>query len=363
LKRKIYSKTAVYVLIATVLCTAIKAQVAPVYSNDYLNIGIDAAGLSKGNSVVATISGVNAGYWNPAGISNMAPPFEMSLMHANYFSGMANFDYAGFAYKYSDSMALAFSIIRFGVDNIPNTLELIDENGNVNYDRIKYFSVADYAVLLSLSRKSKLQGLNYGANVKFIYRQQGKFARAYGFGFDIGAQYAINMWKFGAVLRDATSTYNFWVFRKELFEEIYLSTGNQLPQNSIELTLPKLLLGVARQFQINEKFTLLAELDLDCFFDGRRNALLSSGLVSIDPHFGIELAYLKSIYFRAGVNNFQWIKEFDESTILNTNLSIGIGFYLKGVSLDYALSNVGDMSISPVSHIFSVKYSFGKFLK
>ena len=46
--------------------------------------------------------------------------------------------------------------IRFGVDDIPNTLNLVDADGNVNYDRITYFSVADYALLLSLAKKSKL---------------------------------------------------------------------------------------------------------------------------------------------------------------------------------------------------------------
>jgi hypothetical protein len=341
----------------------LQAQIAPVYSNDYLNIGIDAAGLSRGNSVVATISGVNAGYWNPAGIVNMATPFEISFMHANYFSGMANYDYAGFAYKYSDSMAMGFSLIRFGVDDIPNTLNLIDENGNVNYNRISYFSVADYAFLFSLSRKSRLPGFDYGANLKIVYRKQGKFASAYGFGFDIGAQYALNKWKFGAVLRDASSTYNFWIFRKELFEEIYLATGNQMPQNSIEITLPKLLLGVSRYFNLTEKFSLLMEIDLDWHFDGARHALISSDFLNIDPHFGFELGYSKSIFFRAGINHFQWIEDFDKMKKMNASASIGLGFYFKGVSLDYALTDIGDMGISPLSHIFSVKYSFGKFLK
>ena len=33
------------------------------------------------------------------------------------------------------------SIIRFGVDDILDTTQLIDENGNINYDRISLFQI------------------------------------------------------------------------------------------------------------------------------------------------------------------------------------------------------------------------------
>ena len=183
------------------------------YSNEFLNIGIDAASLARGNSVIATTSGVCSGYWNPAGLSRIEKKFEASLMHANYFSGLAQYDYLGFSYKVSDSLKLGLSVIRFGVDDIPNTLDLVDAEGNVNYDRITYFSVADYALLLSLGKVSKLQGFSWGASVKLVYRKQGGFASAYGFGFDAGVQYRFGKWRFGANLRDATSTFNIWIFK------------------------------------------------------------------------------------------------------------------------------------------------------
>ncbi len=46
-----------------------------------------------------------------------------------------------------------------------------------------------YAFLLSYGKKSQIQGLDYGASLKLIYRKQGEFASAYGFGFDLGTQY------------------------------------------------------------------------------------------------------------------------------------------------------------------------------
>lgn len=330
------------------------------YSNEYLNIGIDAASLARGNAVVGSAEGVCAGYWNPAGLSGMQAKNEASIMHANYFSGLAQYDYVGYAHKVSDSLMLGMSLIRFGVDDIPNTLNLVDADGNVNYDRITYFSVADYALLLSLAKKSKLNGLSWGATLKLIYRRQGEFASAYGFGFDAGAQYKMGKWLFGATLRDATSTFNMWIFNKDLFEEVFVATGNEVPQNSMELTLPKFLAGFARDFTINKKFSLLAELDFDLFFDGEHHSLIKAKPISLDPHIGLQFRYLNNIFLRLGVDRFQLAEDFDNSNKLTFQPSIGVGFSLFNFSLDYALTDVGDMTISPVSHIFSLKYIFGK---
>jgi hypothetical protein len=273
---------------------------------------------------------------------------------------MAQFDYIGFGYKANDSLSLGVSIIRFGVDDIPNTLNLVDPNGNVNYDRVSYFSVADYAFLFSLAKKSKIQNLVWGANLKIIYRKQGEFARAYGFGFDFGAKYFIKTWKFGAILKDATSTFNMWIFNEELFKETYITTNNEIPTNSLELTLPKLIIGTAKEFKFSDKIYLLAEMDFDFNFDGEHHSLIKAKPLSIDPHLGFQMSYLQNVFVRAGVDKFQVIDDFDKNNKLILQPSLGIGFRFYNFSLDYALTDVGDLTIAPVSHIFSIKYAFGK---
>lgn len=327
-----------------------------VYSNEFLNIGVDAAALSMGNSVIASSSGVNSAYWNPAGVLKMNNQSEVSMMHSNYFSGLAQYDYAAAAYKINDSSAVSFSFIRFGVDDIPNTLNLVDANGNVNYDRITYFSIADYAFLFSYSRLSKIKGLSFGGSLKIIYRSQGDFAKAYGFGFDAGAQYFLNNWRFGVVLRDATSTFNIWIFNKELFEQTFIETGNEVPENSTEITLPKLLLASARNFKINDKINALLEIDLDVFFDGAHNSVIKFDPVSIEPHLGFQFSYLKNVFIRGGVTGFQRVKDINNEYQLLLQPTIGIGFSYFNISFDYALTDVGDFSIAPYSHIFSLKY-------
>lgn len=75
-------------------------------------------------------------------------------MHNEYFAGIAKYDYFGSAYKIDSSSVLGVSIIRFGVDDIPNTIELMDSEGNFDYSRMSRFSVADYAFITSFLKTS-----------------------------------------------------------------------------------------------------------------------------------------------------------------------------------------------------------------
>ena len=135
---------------------------APKYSNEFLKIGVGARAMGMANAFVANANDVTAGYWNPAGLSRMNSDFQFSFMHSEYFAGIAAYDYASFATKIDEKSALGFSFIRFGVDDIPNTTQLIDQNGNIDFNRVTTFSAADYAGLISYSRQSEIEGLSYG---------------------------------------------------------------------------------------------------------------------------------------------------------------------------------------------------------
>ncbi len=332
-----------------------------IYSNEFLSVGIGAKALGLSNAVVASSDDVYSGFWNPAGLNFIENNYEIAAMHSEYFAGIAKFDYLGAAYRTGDSSVLAGSLIRFGIDNIPNTLELIDENGNVDYNRISYFSTADWAFLLSFAKKSTLPGLSYGISAKIIYRNQGEFAKAYGFGFDIGLKYIKKKWLFGANLKDATSTFNAWFYNTEKLQDIFIQTGNEIPTNSLEITMPELIVGASRNFKLSEKFNLRPEIDIDFSFDGKKYVLLSSNIVSVDPYFGAELNYKNIIFFRTGVGNFAQIPDFDKK-ILNFQPSIGIGINIYNFKLDYALTDIGNQSLALYSNIFSLSYGFNKLI-
>ena len=336
---------------------------APKYSNEFLSIGVGAQALGMSNAFVARVNDVTAGYWNPAGLTALKSDVQIGYMHSEYFAGIANYDYGAIAARVDESTVIGITpLLRLGVDDIANTTELFDADGNPNYDRIKSFSVADYAFIFSYAKASKHEGLTYGANVKVIYRKVGEFATAWGFGLDVGAQYKLDKWRFGVMGRDITSTFNAWSFNTEKLKEVYEITNNDLPDNSLEITLPKIILGVGREIEFTEKLSLYPEIDLDLTFDGKRNVLLRSKTISIDPHMGFELQYRDFIFLRGGLGYLQQITDFDGSKSYTVQPNFGLGVKIRGISIDYALTNIGQ-SVGLLSNVFSFKVDINKEAK
>jgi hypothetical protein len=340
---------------------AVQAQDAPKYSNEFLSIGVGARSLGMGYAQVAAASDVTSGYWNPAGLPGVRGDLQVGAMHSEYFAGIAKYDFIAVAKPLDSASVIGISYIRFGVDDIPNTTELIDNNGNLDYDRITSFSAADNAFLLSYARKLKVPGLRLGANAKVVYRTVGPFGKALGFGLDAGLQYDRGPWRFAAMGRDITGTFNAWTYSLDQnTKDVFLRTGNELPANGVEVTLPRLVLGVARQFKIGSKVDLLAEADLENTFDGKRNTLFASSLWSGDPRLGIEVGYARVVYLRAGVNNFQYVADINGKETLNFQPNIGVGLKIKSVALDYALTDIGDNSVALYSNVFSLRFDLFK---
>ncbi|RXG24880.1 putative type IX sorting system protein PorV2 [Leeuwenhoekiella aequorea] len=337
------------------------SQVVRKYSNEFLNIGVDAASLAMANAVTASSADVNSGYWNPAGLVALEDN-ELALMHASYFANIALYDYAAFATPLDDRSALGISLIRFGVDDILNTTQLIDANGNIDYNRISLFSTADYALTLSYARELPVQGLKIGANAKVIRRIIGDFASSWGFGLDVGLQFTKGNWNFGLMARDITTSVNTWSINEEEFAKISNAVADQnqdLPE-TLEITIPKIQLGINRNWEINYDYTIKAEVDLLLRFT-QTNDIFSSSSVSASPAAGFEFGYTGLVFLRAGVGNFQEITQLDGSNRIGFQPNIGVGFQYKGIHIDYALTDIGDQSAAIYSNIFSLKLDWELF--
>ena len=350
-----------FLLIFLVLNTTVGAQTARQYSNEFMNIGVDAAALGMSGAVTALSKDVNSGYWNPAGLVHLEDN-ALALMHSSYFANIADYNYIAFAMPLDDRSAVGLSLIRFGVDDILDTTKLIDEQGNINYDRINLFSAADYGITFSYARQLPIPGLNYGVNAKVIRRIIGDFASSWGFGLDVGIQFETKRWKFGIMARDITTTFNAWSFDEDRLQDIQnaIPGQNQDEPESTEITLPKLHIGIAKEFIFNYDYSLKTELDLICRFE-QNNDLISTSFVSINPAFGFEFGYLELIYLRGGVGNFQNELQFDNSQELTFQPNLGVGFKYNGVSIDYAITDIGDQSVALYSNVFSLSIDLGIF--
>lgn len=337
------------------------------YSNEFLQIGVGSRAFGMAGSVISSTDDVTSGFWNPAGLMNMKTKTQASLMHSEYFAGIAKYDYAGFATFVADNTAVVgVSVIRFGVDDIPDTSELIDADGNINYDRVKSFSAADYAFLFSYARNHKNKntieddGLSYGANVKIVHRKVGEYGKSWGFGIDAGAQYKLKNFVFSAVGRDITTTFNAWSYNPEKFSSIYTATGNDIPENSTETTLPRLILGTSYYKKLNDKFGFTSEVNFNLTTDGKRNVLVSADPVSIDPTIGLEGDFKKLIFLRTGIGNIQKITDFNGAQQYSLQPNLGLGIKIKNFSVDYALTNIGNQSDALYSNVFSIRLDFEK---
>lgn len=343
------------------VCTVNYGQAVRKYSNEFMNIGVDAAALGMANAVTASTADVNSGYWNPAGLMNLED-HQLALMHANYFANIAQYDYIGYASPIDDRSAWGISLIRFGVDDILNTTELIDSQGNIDYNRISLFSTADYGFTFSYARKLPVPGFQYGVNAKVIRRIIGKFADSWGFGFDVGLQFEKNNWKFGLMVRDITTTYNVWNINEKEYQKIADAVPGQnqeLPE-STEITAPKAQLGLSKKFIIRYDYSIMAAANVNMRF-AKTNDLISSDFVSVDPALGFEFGYTDLVFVRAGVGNFQNVEQLDNTNKVGFQPNIGLGFKYKGIQVDYALTDLGNQSAALYSNIFSLKVDLSLF--
>jgi hypothetical protein len=350
-------------LIGQIFLLAVSSAFAQKYSNEFLSIGVGGRAHGMSGAQVALVDDITAAFWNPAGLTQIDAPLQAAAMHAEWFGGVGQYDYLSFgkSLKGDRKSFLAFSLIRLGIDNIPYTINLVNADGTINYDNVTEFSAADYALFGSYARQLKNPALSVGGSVKVVRRVIGSIGSSWGFGADLGMQYRKGNLMLGAQGKDLTTTFNAWSFNLTDREKaVFDSTDNEIPVSNTEITRPRVILGGAYKIKVGAKTTLLPALDLEFTTDGQRNVLISSKGINIDPRIGLEADYNGFVQLRAGVGNFQRVKDdFNpDKEHLSLQPNFGIGLRLGRVQLDYALTDIGNVSAVQYSHIFSLRLSF-----
>jgi hypothetical protein len=317
--------------------------------------------MGMGNTVTSTVQDVTAGYWNPAGLVHIEGS-QLALMHSAWFANIAQYDYVGFAMPLRNNNYLGISLLRFGVDDILDTTQLIDSQGNIDYNRINLFSAADYGLLFSFARKNIFKNFSYGINTKIIHRRIGDFATSFGFGFDIGFQIIRDKWSYGLMLKDITTTFNSWNFDQDKLEQIQnaIPGENQQAPDKNELSLPKAHLGITRDWALNRDISLAASVEMHMRFT-RTEDIVSTDFISFSTALGLKADYMKFVFLRLGVNNIQNTYLYDDTRAVSWQPNVGAGFLYKGIQVDYALTNIASTGNAMYSHVFSMKIDFDSF--
>jgi hypothetical protein len=303
------------------------------YGNEFLAIGIGGKQLGMGSATVAIVNDVTAGFWNPAALAFVDYP-QFILQHDERFGDLINYDYGSIAYPYDKDVTFGLSVIRLGIDGIPDTRNaLIDYNGNGNldnadrldYDKVTYNNAADWGIFLSYAKKLN-KDFAYGANVKFIYRSLITNS-AFGIGFDVAAVYSpFQSLLLGINLQDITTTYLSW------------DTGTK------ELIPPTAKIGAGYQLSILNGI-LTPAVDFDFRFEGRKSsAWFNVGPISSDLHLGFDYCYKNFISLRAGYNDIK-------------QLTLGLGLKVSKLNIDYAFAKFNAENDLGNTHRISLKFT------
>jgi hypothetical protein len=304
------------------------------YAGEFLSIGVGGRALGLGGAYAALANDASAGYWNPAALARIDYP-EVMLMHDERFGSLLNYDFGAVAIPYGVNATFGVSVMRLGVDGIPDTRNawedrnnngLFDSGDYINPDKISYFNSADWAVYVTYAQRTS-SSLMYGLNLKVLRRSLAEYS-ATGIGFDIGMLYspAVN-WYVALNAQDITTTLVAW------------STGTN------ELISPTLKLGTAYFIDLfGGRFAPTA--DVDVRFENRQFASVANlGPVSFDPHLGLEFDFKKSIALRVGYNDIK-------------QMTLGVGIHLRKLDIDYSYAQFDKANDLGKTHRISLSLLF-----
>ncbi len=317
------------------------AATATRYAGEFLRIGVGARALGMGSAFMGLSDDGTAAYWNPAGLATLERR-ELTAMHAEQFGSIVQYDFLSYVMPIGQPggarQALGFSLVRLGVDQIPDTrgLEIIDQNGNGKFDypedrlvvdesRFVFDSDNDVALLISYARDVR-PGFSVGGNFKYIRQWLGDSLRSNGFGLDVGALWVgPRGWSAGARVSDVTTTRILW------------NTGTN------EFIAPALRVGAAKTRAFGgRRHIVTAALDVQVGFSDEQLASQAHlGGVTFDFHPGVEYWIERRVALRAGMEA--------------RNFAAGAGIRMRRFGLDYAYLDHADLD---ASHRISGSYSF-----
>ena len=334
-------------------CLAALPASAAKFAGAFMENGGGARALGMGGAFTSVADDPSATFWNPAGLGQVRSR-ELMLMHSERFGDLVDRSYASFVMPTSWSLlggqsgGFGISLIRLGIDDIPFTEDLFndldaDGDGTVSdeeleagiwdpeiRDQITYKSDQEYSLMFSYGERTG--DWMWGGSLKFVRQSVGQYS-SMGIGADLGALRP-DLWgslDFGLKLQDITTTYLSW------------STGRN------EVIYPAVVPGFSYDWHpAGARMDIILASSFEFRFENRGEAdQWSSGSVSVNSHWGLELGFSQKVYVRGGF----------DSGFENADMTAGAGLYLHPLTVDYAYA--GDtLDIDEVTHRISISVRF-----
>ena len=161
-----------------------------------LLIPVSARGIALNGAYIAGFNGVEAIYWNPAGLAATQNNAQVMLSHMSYIADMGiNYGAAAARFGSVGHFAVSFKSLDFGSEIVETTIENPDGTGRT-------FSPTYFVAGLTFSRQMT-DRIHFGTTGKIV-SERVLNAGATGFAMDFGLQYATGLrgFQLGITLRN-----------------------------------------------------------------------------------------------------------------------------------------------------------------
>ena len=324
----------------------------PLYAGDKARIGtaagvqvqqpVSARDLAMGGANIVYTSGVDALYWNPAGLSEMPSGFMGTFTRNTIFNDI-NINYIGLGIDLGGIGVIGFDIKSFDFGNVPlTTIEDMDGSSGATFSPTWATIGLTYAIKLTNS-------IQVGAKAKWIYESIPR-ANGSAFAFDLGIQYkniaGINGFSFGVLLKNIGTSLRYE--GSGLTQKVTTQDGI-IKYYNVEASsdqLPAFLqLGLAYKTNVAEQSDIILT-----------GVFQNNNLEYDQMRFGAEFVWNNMLALRGGyVYTMDVIEGFDP--LYTFTFGAGLNFDVGGVmlGLDYAFR---DSKWFDSNNMFTLKLGF-----
>ena len=305
---------------------------------DQLLIPVGARSIATGGAFLSNTTGVEAIYYNPAGL-DVSGKFEAMFSYMSYIADLhVTYLAAGAHFGELGSIGFSFKSIDFG--DIPvTTIEAPDGTG-ASYSPSFFIGALTYSKVIT-------DRVAAGVNLKLVHEGI-QNSSADGFALDFGVQY-----RFPQNLSLGVAVKNIGTNMRYSGQDLELRTT--IPSSNPG-TRTAAFSSVTEEFQIPSYFEL--SLAYDYKIDETNNILLGTAFrqnnASEDQlNLGLEYSFMDRFFARGG---YDFRLENTSESVYGVTLGAGINYPLiegVGIMFDYAYRDVKDFPTA--NHVFTLK--------